>query len=423
MGRCSILGELLAASSNTNTNRAIPDKTWQVTFQVTQALYAGGAIRANIAASKFGEDSSYWQLRDIIDRIVAAVRGQFYNVLTNRSLINVAEETVKLQQDQLKDQQNRFEAGTVPRFNVITAEVALANVIPQLIQAKNNYLISQIQLAKTLGLDPGPGGEPTFNCVGEITVVERPIGIVQALDLGKARRPILKVQRMQIKIQAENIKIAVAGYKPRINANGGYLFRNSRITDDIESEVDGWFFGFTGTWDIFDGLATYGNVKQAKAQFEQSQISYKDAVQQVELEVQQAYANMRTQRETVRSQQKNVEQAVEALRLANERFSAGAGTQLDVLNARTQLTQARTTELQARGNYNISVAEFDRAIATDTSYAEPFKDPLIKLEHKILGKEAADDVAVKKKVTTTKTTTEKKATPKPEDSNGKKTTR
>jgi len=125
----------------------------------------------------------------------------------------------------------------------------------------------------------------------------------------------------------------------------------------------------------------------------------------------------------VRSQQKNVEQAVEALRLANERFSAGAGTQLDVLNARTQLTQARTTELQARGNYNISVAEFDRAIATDTSYAEPFRDPLIKLEHKILGKEAADDVEVKKKVTTTKTTTEKKATPKPEDSNGKKTTR
>jgi outer membrane protein len=383
-GQVLDLSQLFGAfGSNQDFRR--PDKTWQVTFQINQALYAGGAIRAGIAAAKFGEDSAYWQLRDTIDRVVAAVREQFYAVLTNRSLITVAEETVKLQEDQLKDQQNRYEAGTVPRFNVLTAEVALANVVPQLIEAKNDYLVSQIQLARTLGLDPGPGGKPTFNCVGEIAVVERPIDITQALDLGKARRPLLKVQRLQIKIQAQNIQKAVAGYKPRIDASGGYLFRNSQITDDIESEVDGWFFGFTGTWNIFDGLATYGNVKQAKAQFEQAQIIYKDAVLQVELEVQQAHANMRTQRETIRSQQKVVEQAVEALRLANERFAAGAGTQLDVLNARTQLTQARTTELQSRGNYNISVAEFDRSIATDTSYIEPFRDPLARLERKVLG--------------------------------------
>ncbi|MEQ1861494.1 MAG: TolC family protein [Chthoniobacteraceae bacterium] len=378
-------------SSSSEAFRASPDKTWQVSLEIRQALYAGGAIRAGISAAKFGEDIAYWQLRDVIDRVVATTRGQFYAVLTNRSLIDVAEETVKLQEDQLKDQQNRFEAGTVPRFNVITAEVALANVVPLLIQAKNNYLISQIQLAKTLGLDPGPGGEPTFKCVGAITIVERPFDIIQALELGKARRPSLKVQRLQIKIQAEQIHIAAAGYKPRINATGGYLFRNSRLTEDIESHVDGWFIGFTGRWDIFDGLETHGNLKQARAQFEQSQIIYKDSVLQVELEVQQAFANLRSQRETIRSQQKVVEQAVEALRLANERFSAGAGTQLDVLNARTQLTQARTTELQSRGNYNITVAEFDRTISADTTYIDPFRDPLEKLEQKILGERPVEE--------------------------------
>jgi outer membrane protein TolC len=412
-GQVLDLNQLFSAlSSNREAQR--PDKTWQVTFQVNQALYAGGAIRAGIAAAKFGEDSAYWQLRDTIDSVVATVREQFYTVLTDRQLITVAEETVKLQEDQLKDQQNRLEAGTVPRFNVLTAEVALANVIPQLIQAKNNYLVSQIQLAKTLGLDPGPGGNPTFNCVGDISVVERPIDIVQALDLGKARRALLKVQRLQIKIQAQNIRIAVAGYKPSIDAHAGYLFRNSQLTDDIEDEVDGWFFGFTGTWNIFDGLATYGKVKQAKAQFEQAQTNYKDAVQQVELEVQQAYANMRTQRETIRSQQKVVEQAVEALRLANERFSAGAGTQLDVLNARTQLTQARTTELQSRGAYNIFVAEFDRSIATDTSYIEPFRDPLAKLERKVLGDTPVRKTEVKREEDAKKVAPAKKsATPAP----------
>ena len=146
-----------------------PDKTWQVTFEVRQVIYSGGQVRAAINIAKFTEDSSYWQLRDVIDQVIAKTRSQFYTVLTNRSLITVAEETVKLQEDLLKDQKNRFEAGTVPRFNVLRAEVELANVVPTLIRAKNDYLISEIDLAKTLGLDPGPGGRPTFNVVGAVS--------------------------------------------------------------------------------------------------------------------------------------------------------------------------------------------------------------------------------------------------------------
>lgn len=370
--------------------RTSPDKTWEVRFEVRQAIYAGGAIRAGIAATKFGQDSAYWQLRDLIDRIIATTRSQFYTVLTNRSLITVAEETVRLQEDLLKDQKNRFEAGTVPRFNVLRAEVELANVVPTLIRAKNEYLIAQLNLAKTLGLEPGPAAKPTFDCVGELSVTPRPFDIIDALELAKARRPFLKVQRQQIKIQAENIKIAQAGFLPRLEANGGYLFRNSRLTEDIESQVDGWFVGVLGTWDIFDGGATYGRMKQARAQFEAARITYADSVLQVELEVQEAYANLITQRETIKSQQKNVEQALEALRLSNERLAAGAGTQLEVLDARVALTRARTTELVARGDYNKALAEFDRATAIDTTYIEEFRDPLGKLEARVLGAKSVE---------------------------------
>jgi outer membrane protein TolC len=388
-GQTINLGQLFSASSQ--DRRMSPDKTWQISLEVRQRLYAGGQVRAAINIAKFAEDSAYWQLRDVVDRIIAQTRSQFYTVLTNRSLITVAEETVSLQEDLLKDQKNRFEAGTVPRFNVLRAEVELANVVPTLIRARNDYLISLIDLAKTLGLDPGPGGKPSFTCTGKLAVTERPFDVTQALELAKARRPFLKVQRQQIRIQAENIKVALAGYKPRLDATAGYLVRNSRLTDDIGDTVDGWFFGFTGSWDIFDGLATHGRVKQARAQLEAAKINYDDSVQQVELEVQQAYANLITQRETIRSQQKNVEQAVEALRLSNERFSAGAGTQLEVLDARVALTRARTTELVARGDYNRALAEFDRSLGIDTAYIEEFRDPLQKLEDRVFGKKRPRD--------------------------------
>ncbi len=377
------LGQLFSSSSS-NTFQP-PDKTWQVALEIQQLIYSGGQVRAAMNIAKFTEDSAYYQLREIIDQVVAAVRVQFYTVLTNRSLITVQEESVRLQQDLLTDQKNRFEAGTVPRFNVLRAEVELANVVPLLIRAKNEYLISELDLAKTLGLDPGPDGKPGFQCVGVLAVTPRNLNIVQSLELARARRAFLKVQRQQIKIQAENIKIALSGYKPQITGRAGYLTRNSRITDDIGDTVDGWFFGFTGTWNIFDGLETNGRVKQAKAQLEAARVTYLDSVHQVELEVQQAYSNLIANRETIRSQQKNVEQAQEALRLANERLGAGAGTQLELLDARVALTRAQTTELVARGDYNRSLAEFDRATGTNTAYEEKFKDPLMKLERKILG--------------------------------------
>ena len=380
------LAAILKSLGGSTSSQPIQNKTWQVTMEVRQVLYSGGQVGAAIRIAKFAEDAAYFQLRDTIDQVVAAVRAQFTAVLTNRALINVAEETVKLQGDLLRDQKNRFEAGTVPRFNVLRAEVELANVQPDLIRARNNYLLAEIALAKTLGLDPGPGGKPTFNVTGELGIAERPLGLQSALELARARRPFLKVQRQQILQQTEKIKVALAGYKPRIDANAGYELRNSRLSEDIDRTVDGWFFGVTGQWNIFDGLATDGRVKQARAQLESARINYSDSVQKVDLEVQTAYANLQTARETIRSQQKNVEQAQESLRLANERFSAGAGTQLEVLDARTALTKARSTELQSRGDYNSALAEFDRATATDTVYAESFHDPLEKRDSKVVAK-------------------------------------
>ncbi len=356
--------------------RGINDKSWRVSMEVRQVLYAGGQVKAALRIARLTEDNSYWSLRDTVDRVISQTRTQFYDVLRYRSLITVAEESVQLQGDQLKDQKNRFEAGTVAKFNVLRAEVELANVRPNLIRAKNAYLIAQLTLAKLLGLVPAAGGKPAFNVVGELTVAERPLGLSNALAMARERRPFLKVQRQNILVEKEQIKVALAGYKPRLDANAGWEVRNSRLSDKLDDTVDGWFFGFTGRWEIFDGLETHGRVIQARAKLESAKVSYDDAVQQVELEVQQAYANLLQAKETIQSQQKNVEQALEALRLSRERLSAGAGTQLDVLDARVALTRARTTELEARADYNKALADFDRATATDTSYNEMFADPL-----------------------------------------------
>ena len=153
-------------------------------------------------------------------------------------------------------------------------------------------------------------------------------------------------------------------------------FESSQFSSNLNDTLQGWFFGITGSWAIFDGLETVGKVKQARAVLSEAKISYDDAVRQVELEIQQAYSNLQQDRELYFSQSKNVDQAREALRLASARLGVGAGVQLDVLNAQVQLTQAQSTRLSALYSYNADLAEFDRATATDTIYKDTFDDPL-----------------------------------------------
>jgi outer membrane protein len=364
-------------SSAAGNNTTGGDKSWQITLDAQQIIYSGGQVKAALKIAKFTEDQSYFLMRDTVDKVIAAVRTQFYTVLLNRKLITVAEESIRLLADELKDQKNRFDAGTVPRFNVLRAEVALANAQPDLIHAKNAYTISQLELAKTLGLeaDRNIGGKPPFNVAGELRIGDRQVALAAGLEVAKRRRPFLKAQKQNILTEEQQITVAKAGYKPQVYVDTGWEMRNSRRTDNLSKEVNGWFFGLTGNWNIFDGFETKGKIIQAQARLGSAQILYADSVLQVELEVQRAYSSVQEAKELIASQSKVVEQADEALRLSRERLAAGAGTQLDVLDTQVALTRARVTQQQALYDYNIAVAEFDRATGADTVYDNTFIDP------------------------------------------------
>jgi outer membrane protein TolC len=302
------------------------------------------------------------------------VKTQFYQVVVNRELIKVQEQSVHLLESQLKDQQNRFEAGTVPRFNVLQAEVALYNQIPLLITAQNNYRIAQLQLAKTIGLDFNPlrGENPPLEVVGEMPYNPRTIALVDAIELGKQRRPFLKQARANVLNQIEQVHVALGQFLPTINTTGGGEWVSSPTNSSWHDISKGWLAQVQGSVPIWDSGAIYGQVKQQRALLSEAKLTYEDDVRQVELEVQTAYSNLQQNRELLKSQEKNVNLAEEALRLAKARLDAGAGTQLDVLNAQVQLLTAQTTQLQALFGYNSSLAEFDRATGAQSSYTESF---------------------------------------------------
>ena len=367
----------LGVISTTGGGVSATARSWNVDLVVRQVIFSGGRVPLQIRSADFQRDSSYYSFRNAIDQVIATVRTEFYQILLNKALIGVQEQSVDLLQSQLQDQQNRFEAGTVPRFNVLQAQVALSNQIPQLITARNNYRISQLQLAKTLGLDFNPrrGEGAPLEAVGELTYTPRAMMLTQAIALAKENRPFIKQQKAVVLSNSAQVGVARSDYFPQLNADAGTEFRSSPFSAGLNDARSGYIIEATGDWAVWDMGATYGRVKQARAILEQSKITLDDDVRQVELEVQQAYSNLIQGRELIQSTQKTVEQATEALRLAQARLDAGAGTQLEVLDARTQLTTASSVRLQALFTYNAAVAEFDRVTATELHYSLCLDEP------------------------------------------------
>ena len=117
-------------------------------------------------------------------------------------------------------------------------------------------------------------------------------------------------------------------------------------------------------------MLTRGKMLEARAQSEQAQLDYDDSRRAIELDVRQAYSDHLQALELFEAQEKTVEQAEESLRLAEARFRAGTGTQLEVLSAQTALTEARSNEIQALYDYNVANATLDRVTGSTVRQAQ-----------------------------------------------------
>ncbi len=367
--RAPVVGPTPAPIRNVETS----DISYAISVTGTQLIFNGTTFN-QIRGTFFQRDSAYFAFRNVLDQLIAIVKTQFYQIIVNRDLVSVNEENVRLLEAQLKDQQNRFEAGTVPRFNVLQADVQLHNQIPQLIAAQNNLRIAKLQLAKTLGLDfqRRRGDAPPLEVVGDMPYIPRPIELVDAIEMGKQRRAFLKQARANVLNQLQQVRAAAGQWLPNVTTTGGGEWVSSPINSSWHDISKGWTALVQGSVPIWDSGAIAGQVIQQRALLSEAKITYDDDVRQVELEIQQAYSNLQQNRELIQSQEKNVELADEALRLAKARLDAGAGVQLDVLNATVQLLTAQSTRLQALFGYNSSLAEFDRATGAQSSYSEIF---------------------------------------------------
>ncbi len=368
-----------------NTDKATNEQ-WDISVKVTKTIFDAGGTRASIAMAKLDEESAFLDLQETVQEVLLQVKLTFNQVLLNRSLITVQEQSVKLLAEELENQRRRFEAGTVTRFNVLRAEVALSNQKPELIRAKNNYRLAMQDLARLIAEDLGPGIAATdlpFEITGLLSGDRQELDLQKGIADATGTRPLIKRLDNTVARERKSKTRALSGYYPTVSAYATYGYEHEGYSEDWGKTDGGYTAGVQGSWNIFDGLETKGQVDQAHARIMSAMTHLEDEKRKAEIDVRQAYSSYLEALELMESQAKTVEQAEESLRLAQSRFDAGAGTQIEVLDAQVALTTARSTELQSRHDYQKALAEFHRASGgdfvfkriADTPKAQPAQIP------------------------------------------------
>jgi outer membrane protein len=339
------------------------DYAWSMDITARQLLYSGGGVAASVKGQQLALDAAVLALRAVINDALVEVRVRFFTVLLNREKIKVQEQNTELLQRQLQDVRNRFEAGTVSNFEVLRAEVALANAQPPLITARNDYRLSIEELRQALGYvaasDANVVKIPEF--LGTLEFKPASFELRSALSTAREQRPDLIRLAKMTEAAEQGVIARRAGYQPIVSAFGSYEWRKAPISS-TKSTLDGWTVGVQSSWDIFDGRATAGRVAQARSFLEQSKLTLAEAQLNVDVDVRRSISTFQQSTELAESSKKVVEQAEEAVRLANARFSAGTATQLDVLTSQVELTTARLNQLQAYYSYNVAVAVMRQAM-------------------------------------------------------------
>ncbi|MBE9062307.1 TolC family protein [cf. Phormidesmis sp. LEGE 11477] len=324
---------------------------------VAYDILTGGSRAASIQAAQLQQQISALALETQQEQIRLTTTNLYYalqdageQIRINQSFLNEAERN-------LRDSQLRQEVGVGTRFDVLRAEVQFANARQSLIQAQSQQRIARRDIARLLNLPSTASLEATPVAVAD----NWPLTLEESIILAFQNRAELEQQLLQADISEQQRQIALAAVRPRVSLFANYSLQGQ--LDSSDSFQDNYSFGARFNMTLFDGGAARASARQQELSGEISEEQFSETLDQVRFDVEQAYFNLESNQENIATSQVAVAQADEALNLANLRLQAGVGTQLEVLTAQSELTQAQVNNVAAILGYNRALAAIERAIS------------------------------------------------------------
>lgn len=340
-------------------------RDYQMALSFGLPLFTGGRLTAGYKQAGYGVQASQEAVRLSEQETVFEVKRAFYTYLLAKEFSAVADESLTLAEGFRNNVKNLYDVGMASKFELLLAEVQVTNLKPPSIRARNGIEVAALNLKTILGM---PLDTPV-EIKGEL--VSPPLDPVTeaVVEEAQAQRPELRQLDYQRLMAGEMLKMARGTAMPTLAVGGIYNLWSDRLMFRKVDWQNYYTISLSLSIPIFNGFNTLAKVGQSKAAIREIEWNRKGLAEMISFEVKQAVLNRTQARETLLSQEKNVEQAREAVRIAELNYSEGLATNLDVLTAQVGLRQAGTNYSQALYDCVMSDAQLEKALGrsrTDT---------------------------------------------------------
>ena len=359
-GNVFITQELTALQQLSGATANATSTAFSTAAQLNYNIFTSGLTQAQIRATERQSRSLELQLEQTREQLRLQVSTNYYSLQNADSQVAINEAAVRNAEANLRDSRAQETAGLGTRFDTLRAEVNLANAQQVLRNSQATQEISRRQLAQLLSIsetvtlitaDPvQPAGTWT-------------IPLEDSIVLAYKNRAELEQQLVQREVSQAQIQAARAQNGVTIGLVGSYSFQASGTTATSTTNSDNYSVGLQARWSLFDGGATNAIISQRERDREIAEARFAQNRNTVRFQVEQSFANLQANLANINTTQQSVAQAEEALRLAVLRFQAGVGTQTDRISAEAALTQAQGNRVSAIINYNLALAQLQRAVS------------------------------------------------------------
>lgn len=331
---------------------------------VTQTLFDWKSINATRAAGQSVKSADY-TFQDAHDLVVLAVGYTYLQAIADEARIETEQAQVKTAQALYHQATDQVNAGTAADIDALRTKVELQTRQQQLIQAKNDFAIQKLTVARVIGLASGQEFEltdkPPYQPFEAMTVDE-------ALKRAYASRSDYRAASADVHAAELSRKAARAGYLPSLSFGADYG------TGGINPSTATRVYDIRGTLSIpiFTGGSVHGDVEQADARLEQSRERLDSLRAQVESDVRTALLNLQSSAERVNVARSNIELADQTLVQSSDRFSAGVADSVEVVQSQEAVASAHEQYITSLYNYNFAKISLVRALGIAVQGAKEY---------------------------------------------------
>ena len=312
------------------------DKYVMGSASLTIPLFTSGRISSSIAAAEARERGVGAQVTAATADVKLAVADSYVEVLRARKAHGVATSNVQTLEALTRDTTSMFERELVPKNELLAVQVALADARQNELRAANAAEVAAAAYNRRLGT---PLDRPVELSETLAVPVELSQDLPALVEQAKSRRTELAALDAQAEAYGQLARTERSRVLPQVALSGGYQYLENQFLDD---ETVG-MAGIGVQWALFDGGQSRKRAAALDRNRRATEQQRADASSQIELQVRQAYLGIQESRQRVIVTAQAAEQADENLRIARERYTAGLGTQ-------TQLLQAESLRVQALRN-------------------------------------------------------------------------